>query len=67
MRKVYAQCKRRQYYAKTMVENGANVFELQKLPGHRSLEMVRVYVNLFDKHIFDAHKKYFPTNHLFRD
>lgn len=52
----------RHYYAKTMVENGANVFELQKLLGHRSLEMVRVYVNLYDKNVREAHKKYSPTN-----
>lgn len=57
----------RHYYAKTMVENGANVFELQKLLGHRSLEMVRVYVNLYDSHIYKAHKKYTPTNNLFRN
>lgn len=54
----------RHYYAKTMIENGANVFELQKLLGHRSLEMVRVYVNLYDKEIYKAHKQYSPMNNI---
>lgn len=57
----------RHYYAKTMIENGANVFELQKLLGHNSLEMVRVYVNLYDRQVYNAHKKYTPTNNLFRE
>ena len=54
----------RHYYAKTLVQNGANIFEIQKLLGHSSLEMVRVYVNLFDTEVQKTHSKYSPINNL---
>lgn len=56
----------RHYFAKTTIENGANVFQLQKMLGHSSLEMVKEYVNLFDREVFEAHKKYSPKNNLIR-
>lgn len=56
----------RHYFAKTTIENGANVFQLQKMLGHSSLEMVRRYVNLFDREVFDAHKRYSPKHNFIK-
>lgn len=54
----------RHTFAKMSVQNGANVFELQKMLGHASLEMVRVYVNLFSSDVAAAHKKFSPVEKL---
>lgn len=55
----------RHTFAKMSVQNGADVFALQKILGHTSLEMVRNYVNLFSSDVMDAHKRFSPLEKLF--
>lgn len=55
----------RHTFAKMSVQNGADVFSLQKVLGHTSLEMVRNYVNLFSSDVMDAHKRFSPLEKLF--
>jgi integrase/recombinase XerD len=54
----------RHTFAKISVMNGAGVFELQKILGHSTMEMVRVYVNLFASDVYDRHKSFSPLNNL---
>jgi integrase/recombinase XerD len=55
----------RHTFAKMSVQNGADVFSLQKVLGHTSLEMVRNYVNLFSSDVFENHKRFSPVEKLF--
>lgn len=55
----------RHTFAKMSVQNGADVFALQKVLGHTSLEMVRNYVNLFSSDVMEAHKRFSPLEKLF--
>ncbi|MEH7653450.1 site-specific integrase [Bacillus safensis] len=50
----------RHTFAKLSVKNGAGIFELQQILGHTSIEMVRVYVNLFSEDVMDKHKSFSP-------
>ncbi|ARI78246.1 tyrosine-type recombinase/integrase [Halobacillus mangrovi] len=54
----------RHTFAKLSVMNGAGVFELQKILGHSSMEMVRVYVNLFGSEVAEKHKEFSPLKDL---
>lgn len=54
----------RHTFAKMSVQNGANIFELQRILGHKTLDMVRVYVNLFSRDITKAHAKFSPVENL---
>lgn len=54
----------RHTFAKLSVMNGAGVFELQKILGHSSMEMVRVYVNLFSSEVSEKHRQFSPLNNL---
>lgn len=54
----------RHTFAKMSVQNGANLFDLQKILGHQTLEMVRVYVNLFSSEVAEAHAKFSPIENL---
>ena len=54
----------RHTFAKLSVMNGAGIFELQKILGHSSMEMVRVYVNLFSSEVADRHRDFSPLNNL---
>ncbi|MFC2949176.1 tyrosine-type recombinase/integrase [Virgibacillus sediminis] len=54
----------RHTFAKISVMNGAGIFELQKVLGHSSMEMVRVYVNLFSSEVAERHKAFSPLNNL---
>ncbi|GIP64028.1 hypothetical protein J32TS6_25830 [Virgibacillus pantothenticus] len=47
-------------FAKLSVMNGAGVFELQKILGHSTMEMVRVYVNLYSSDVYERHKEFSP-------
>lgn len=42
------------------IQNGGDVFSLQKIMGHRKLETTRIYVNLARKDVAASHKKYTP-------
>lgn len=54
----------RHTFAKISVQNGANVFELQAILGHKSLDMVRRYVNLFGSDVKEAHSRFSPMRSL---
>jgi integrase/recombinase XerD len=54
----------RHTFAKLSVKNGAGIFELQQILGHTSMEMVRVYVNLFSDDVMDKHKVFSPLVNL---
>ncbi|MFJ8244762.1 tyrosine-type recombinase/integrase [Peribacillus asahii] len=54
----------RHTFAKMSVMNGAGVFELQKILGHSTMEMVRTYVNLFSSDVYEKHKSFSPLNNL---
>jgi integrase/recombinase XerD len=51
--------------AKLSVQSGADVFTLQAILGHSSLEMVRVYVNLFSSDVYENHKKFSLIERLY--
>lgn len=55
----------RHTFAKMSVQNGANVFALQAVLGHTSLDMVRNYVNMFSTDVLEAHRKFSPVEKLF--
>ncbi|MFD0588680.1 tyrosine-type recombinase/integrase [Paenibacillus sp. GCM10027627] len=54
----------RHTFAKMSVQNGADVFALQSVLGHASLEMVRTYVNLFSHEVTAQHRKFSPLEGL---
>ncbi|MBR2565427.1 MAG: tyrosine-type recombinase/integrase [Paenibacillus sp.] len=57
----------RHTFAKMYVMNGGDPFSLQKILGHTSLEIVRMYVNLFGTDVVKQHKKYSPLERLTSD
>ncbi len=44
--------------------NGGDPFSLQKILGHSTLEMVRIYVNLANRDVYDAHRKFSPMDRM---
>jgi integrase/recombinase XerD len=54
----------RHTFAKLSVQQGANIFELQAILGHTSMEIVKTYVNLFGSDVRESHKKFSPLNLL---
>jgi integrase/recombinase XerD len=54
----------RHTFAKLSVQHGANIFELQAILGHTSMEIVKTYVNLFGTDVRDSHKKFSPLKVL---
>lgn len=54
----------RHTFAKLSVMNGAGVFELQKILGHSTMEMVRTYVNLYSSDVNERHKEFSPLRDL---
>jgi integrase/recombinase XerD len=54
----------RHTFAKLCVKGGANIFELQQILGHSSMEMVRTYVNLFSDDVKDKHKSFSPLKQI---
>ena len=54
----------RHTFAKLSVENGANLFALQQVLGHKSLEMVRRYVQMFSRDVSKDHAKFSPLKSL---
>lgn len=55
----------RRTFATLSLRAGMDVFQLQALMGHSSLEMTRRYVSLLDEDLIKAHKRYGPIDHLF--
>jgi len=54
----------RHTFATRFLINGADVFTLQQILGHSTLEMVRHYVNLATNHVALQHQKFSPLDHL---
>ncbi|UBH21943.1 tyrosine-type recombinase/integrase [Macrococcus armenti] len=54
----------RHTFAKMYVQNGGNIFVLQDILGHSTLEMVRVYVRMYSSDIRRDHAKHSPLNRL---
>ncbi len=54
----------RHTFATRFLVNGGDVFSLQQILGHSTLEMVRHYVNLASSHIAIQHQKYSPLDRL---
>ncbi|EKN67073.1 site-specific integrase/recombinase [Neobacillus bataviensis LMG 21833] len=54
----------RHTFAKISVQQGANIFELQAILGHTSMEIVKTYVNLFGNDVRESHKKFSPVKML---
>ena len=46
------------------LRNGGNLFSLQQITGHSSLEVLRGYVALAESDILAAHKRYSPADNL---
>jgi len=55
----------RHTFAKNWLMNGGDLFSLQKILGHRTLDMVRNYVNITFKDIQLQHSKFSPGDNLF--
>ena len=56
----------RHTFAKNWLMNGGDIFSLQKILGHRTLDMVRNYVNITFKVIQSQHSKFSPGDRLFK-
>ncbi|NIK13146.1 tyrosine-type recombinase/integrase [Alkalibacillus almallahensis] len=54
----------RHTFAKLSVMNGAGVFELQKILGHSTMDMVRTYVNLYSSDLSEKHREFSPLKDL---
>jgi len=54
----------RHTFATRYLMNGGDVFSLQQILGHTSLEMVRRYVNLASAHVAVQHRKYSPMDQI---
>jgi site-specific recombinase XerD len=54
----------RHTFAVRFLMNGGNVFSLQQILGHTSLEMVRRYVHLAESFVVTEHRKFSPADAL---
>lgn len=54
----------RHTFAKKWIQNGGNIFSLQKILGHSSLEMVKEYVNMFSDDIRRDYDKFNPLDNF---
>lgn len=46
------------------IRNGGDPFSLQSILGHSTLEMVRNYVNLANRDVYEQHRKFSPMDRL---
>ena len=54
----------RHTFSKSFLLNGGDMFSLQKILGHTSLAMVRMYVNLTDGDVQVQHRRYSPVDRM---
>ena len=54
----------RHTFATRFLVNGGDVFSLQQILGHSTLEMVKLYVNLASSHLLVKHQRFSPLDHL---
>ena len=54
----------RHTFATRFLVNGGDVFTLQQILGHSTLEMVKHYVNLASSHLSVKHQRFSPLDHL---
>jgi site-specific recombinase XerD len=54
----------RHTFATRFLVNGGDVFTLQQILGHSTLEMVRNYVNLASNDIIINHQRFLPLDRL---
>ena len=54
----------RHTFAISYLRNGGDVFSLQRILGHSSLEIVRIYVNMGQADIKDCHRRFSPADNL---
>jgi site-specific recombinase XerD len=54
----------RHAFALGFLRNEGNIFALQRIMGHSSLEMTRRYLALTDQDLKEAHAKASPLNNL---
>lgn len=54
----------RHSFATQYILNGGDAFSLQKMLGHSTLDMVRIYVDLANRDVALQHKKYSPIDRL---
>ena len=45
-----------------VIKNGGDIFRLQKILGHKNMEMVREYVNMFSEDLKEDFEKFNPLN-----
>ncbi|RFB12754.1 recombinase XerD [Bacillus sp. HNG] len=55
----------RHTFAKMCVLGGCNAFQLQAILGHSTLEVTKVYVNLFSNEVQEGHSKFSPLKNIF--
>jgi site-specific recombinase XerD len=51
-------------FAVNYLVNGGDVFSLQQILGHTSLDMVRKYVNLANTHVMAQHNRFSPVDRM---
>ncbi|MFQ6028336.1 MAG: tyrosine-type recombinase/integrase [Dehalococcoidia bacterium] len=54
----------RHTFAVNYLVNGGDVFTLQQILGHTTLDMVRRYVNLANTHVMTQHKRFSPVDRM---
>ncbi|MGI6687992.1 MAG: tyrosine-type recombinase/integrase [Christensenellales bacterium] len=54
----------RHTFAKNWIRNTGDVFKLQKILGHKTLEMTRRYVNMFHDDLKHEYEKYCPLDRI---
>jgi len=54
----------RHTFAKMYLMEGGDIFSLQKILGHSSLEMVKVYLNLTSSDVSQQHRRFSPMDNM---
>lgn len=54
----------RHYYAKNYIQNGGDCLKLQKLLGHTTLEMTKIYVELYGNDLQKDYNRFNPLDVL---